>query len=75
MSQESVTDRLTHLRQKYLEHPPQQEGSVFDSPKGEKLKKKLMTLEKERCQRKMANRDCQAIEEKMAALKQAFHHQ
>lgn len=73
MSQQSVTDRLTHLRQKYLEHPSQRETSICDSPKGEKLKKKLMTLEKERCQRKMANRDCQAIEEKMAILKQSFN--
>ncbi|MEQ9764185.1 hypothetical protein [Streptococcus jiangjianxini] len=72
MSHQSVTERLSELRQKYLEQPSQNDSHFADSPKMAKLKKKLIALEKERCQLKMAQKDYKAVDQKIAALKESF---
>ncbi|WP_438467998.1 hypothetical protein [Streptococcus pluranimalium] len=72
MSHQSITERLSELRQKYIEQPSQNDSHFVDSPKMTKMKKKLMALEKERCQLKLTQKDCQVVDQKIADLKEAF---
>lgn len=72
MSHQSVNERLSELRQKYIEQPSPHDGHLVDSPKTAKMKKKLMALEIERCQLKMTQKDCKVIDQKIANLKKSF---
>ncbi|MDY4761359.1 hypothetical protein [Streptococcus thoraltensis] len=72
MSHQSVIERLSELRQKYIEQPSQNDSHFVDSPQMTKMKKKLIALEKERCYLKMAQKDCKAVDQKIADLKESF---
>ncbi|WP_159720905.1 hypothetical protein [Streptococcus halichoeri] len=71
-----TSHRLQVLRQKYLEEELEQslrnEIDCPDSRKAKRLKKKLITLEKERCHMLIEHRDPSAITQKIALLKAAY---
>lgn len=72
MSHQSVTELLSTLRHKYIDQPTSKTPHFEDAPDLAKLKKKLMVLEKEKCHLKMTHQDCQAIDQKIADLKDAY---
>ncbi|MFU2204534.1 hypothetical protein ACMZ62_05460 [Streptococcus pluranimalium] len=71
MSEQSLTERLFELRQKYIDDPVSEELKQGTFEQSKRIKKKLMTLEMERCQLKMAHRDHRHVDERIASLKQA----
>ncbi|EHJ57378.1 hypothetical protein HMPREF9318_02029 [Streptococcus urinalis FB127-CNA-2] len=76
MTNTTVTDRIEQLRQRYLYNPCESQDLTFQSNGNQKqiakLKKKLMMLEKERCQKRFEKKDIQAIYQKIKETKDQF---
>nr|WP_307953343.1 hypothetical protein [Streptococcus uberis] len=76
MIDNQLRSRIKEMKCKYLEAQENISKSSSmtcnDMRKAKKIKKKLLTLEKERCQCILEHRDISAIDEKIALLKSAY---
>ncbi|MGH2269424.1 hypothetical protein ACRPMK_06105 [Streptococcus uberis] len=76
MIDNQLRSRIEEMKCKYLEAQENISKSssmaCTDMRKAKKIKKKLLTLEKERCQYILEHRDISAIDEKIALLKSAY---
>ena len=76
MDKEFLEGKLEDLRAKYVgsvaEKVEHLEERVQDPKKLQKLKKKLVSLEMERCHKQMDRQDCSKIEEKILEQKSLF---
>lgn len=77
MDKQFLKEKLDGLRQQYVEstHHERAVGILDEarmSKKMMKIKKKLVTLEMERCQKRIEHRDCSKIDQKIMEQKELF---
>lgn len=76
MSVNSIKSRIQEMKGKYIEahedHGCQGDLTCSNLKKAKKIKKKLLALEKERCQCMLENKDLTSINQKIAQLKGAY---
>lgn len=76
MTDTNLISRIQKMRHKYLEADNNthlhNDYSCHDLRRVKKIKKKLITLEKERCHCLMTQQDVSAIEQQIARLKDDF---
>lgn len=76
MSHLTLTERLDEMRQKYIDERTgnhlESLGSCNDLRQLKKVKKKLLALEKERCQLLIEKKDITAITQKITHLKTLY---
>lgn len=75
MIDKKLRSRIEEMKCKYIEEAYSSKASSLtcnDMRKAKKIKKKLLTLEKERCQCILEHRDITAINHKIALLKGAY---
>ncbi|KXT73986.1 hypothetical protein STRDD10_01295 [Streptococcus sp. DD10] len=76
MDKQYLKEKLDHLRQQYVESTHTDAQTQLDekhmSKKMLKIKKKLVSLQMERCQRKIEHKDLTKIDQKILEQKQLF---
>ena len=78
MDKQYLQDRLADLRNRYIESSTNQDGltnnynQVQMTKKMLRIKKKLLALEMERCQKKIEHRDLSKIDQKISQQKTLF---
>ena len=78
MDKQYLRDKIENLRHKFVEIQLNMNGQlvVLDeahmSKKMLKIKKKMITLEMERCQKKIEHKDCSKIDQKIQEQKELF---
>ena len=77
MDKQYLREKLDAMRQNFVESTHQERAvDVLDqahmSKKMLKIKKKLVALEMERCQRKIEHKDCSKIDQKIKEQKEIF---
>ena len=76
MDKEFLEGKLQAMRARYMgsvaEKMEHLEEKVQDPKKLQKLKKKLVSLEMERCHKQMDHQDCRKIEERILEQKSLF---
>lgn len=77
MDKQFLKEKLDGLRQQYVEstHHERAVGIMDEArmtKKMIKIKKKLVSLEMERCQKKIEHRDCSKIDQKILEQKELF---
>lgn len=73
MDKKYLQDKLADMRQKYIGSTQEKDlGAAFSDKKMQKMKKKLVSLEMERCHKQMERMDCSKVQEKFEAQKQLF---
>ncbi len=75
MIDQQLSNRIKELKLKYLEENLTESDKDFtcsDYKKAKKIKKRLLSLEKERCHRLIEHQDIQSIDDKIAILKASY---
>ena len=76
MDKQYLKEKLDGLRQQYVESTHHESNQFLDearmNKKMVKIKKKLVSLEMERCQKKIEKRDCSKIDQKILEQKELF---
>ncbi|MGT2845709.1 hypothetical protein [Streptococcus massiliensis] len=76
MDKQYLQEKLAGMRSKYIESVREGQFATdlnrFSDKKMQKIKKKLVSLEMERCHKQIEHRDCSKIDEKIMVQKSLF---